>query len=74
VVLSSTLSFSFIYLDDKPLIVQLLQHLTDDLPHGLQGLEVVFCLVVLLSQATDMLPKLLDPDRGEGGREGGRVE
>ena len=35
------------------LLIQLLQHLSNDLPNTLQGLEVIFGLVVLLVQVTD---------------------
>lgn len=37
------------------LVVELLEHLADDLPDTLQRLEVVFCLVVLLLQCLDLV-------------------
>jgi hypothetical protein len=42
------------------LLVQLPQHLADDLPHALQRLEVVLCLVVLLLELLDGVPQAAD--------------
>lgn len=58
-----------VYLDNKPLVVQLLEHVPNNLPDGLKRLEIIFCLVVLLPQAPDLLAELLDTE-GRGGKEG----
>mmetsp|Transcript_31962 Transcript_31962/g.77567 ORF Transcript_31962/g.77567 Transcript_31962/m.77567 type:complete len:375 (+) Transcript_31962:287-1411(+) len=42
-------------LHDESLVIQLLEHLADDLPHALQRLEVILRLVVLLLQSLDVL-------------------
>jgi len=47
-------------LDNKLFLVQLLEHLAHNLPHRLQGLHVVLCLVEPLLQVSDAEPQVLE--------------
>lgn len=42
------------------LLIQLLQHLANDLSHALQSLDVVLCLIEILDETLDLLPEALE--------------
>ena len=45
-------------LDNKPFVIQLLEDISNYLPHRLQGLEIVLCFVVFLLEAPDLFTEL----------------
>lgn len=42
------------------LLIQLLQHLSNDLSHTLQSFDILLCLIKVLDETLDLLPETLE--------------